>query len=113
MISNFHFIRPWWLLALLPLALLVWSIHRRQNAAQSWHGIIAPHLLPFLLSGQAQHARVSPLLFISLGWLMSVIAIAGPTWQREPAPFADETAALAIVVRVSPSMMTEDVQPSR
>jgi Ca-activated chloride channel family protein len=42
-----------------------------------------------------------------------VIAISSPTWRRDPAPFADDTAALVIVVKVSPSMLTEDVQPSR
>jgi Ca-activated chloride channel family protein len=33
--------------------------------------------------------------------------------MREPTPFADEVAALAIVVQVTPSMMASDVQPSR
>lgn len=114
MISDFHFIRPWWLLALIPLGLLVWSIRRRQDAAQAWHGIVAPHLLPFLLSGgETRRSWLTPLLLIAVGWLVAVTAIAGPTWQREPAPFAEDTAALAIVVKVSPSMMTEDVQPSR
>jgi Ca-activated chloride channel family protein len=42
-----------------------------------------------------------------------VVAIAGPTWKHEPAPFADDVAAIAIVMKVSPSMKTEDVQPSR
>jgi Ca-activated chloride channel family protein len=113
MMGDFHFIRPWWLLALLPLALLVWAIYRRQDSAQAWRAIIAPNLLPFLLSGSAQRKRISPLLLIAIGWLVSVLAIAGPTWRREPAPFADETAALAIVIKVSPSMKVEDIQPDR
>ena len=50
---------------------------------------------------------------LALGWLVAVLAIAGPTWRRERSPFAEDTAALAIVVKVSPSMKTEDVQPSR
>jgi Ca-activated chloride channel family protein len=50
---------------------------------------------------------------IALGWLLTIVAVAGPTWRHEPSPFADDAAALAIVVRVSPSMTTEDVQPSR
>lgn len=113
MISDFHFIRPWWLLALVPLALLVWAIRRRQDASLVWKTIVAPHLLPFLLSEKTRHRRFSPLLLTGTGWLLAVLAIAGPTWRREPAPFADDTAALAIVVKVTPSMTTEDVQPSR
>jgi Ca-activated chloride channel family protein len=112
-IGDFHFLRPWLLLALLPCALLWWAIWRRQDAAQAWHGIVAPHLLPFLLRGEARRSRFAPLHLIGLGWIVAIIAVAGPTWRREPAPFADDTAALAIVIKVSPSMMTEDVQPSR
>ena len=113
MIGGFHFLRPWWLLALVPCALLIWAIQRRESAAQSWHGIVAPHLLPFLLQGQNRRARFTPLHLIAIGWFVAVLAIAGPTWRREPSPFADDTAALAIVVKGSPSMNTEDVQPSR
>jgi len=113
MIGDFHFIRPWWLITLLPLALLIWAIYRRQDPAQAWRKIVAPNLLPFLLSGTTQRTRLSPLFLIAIGWLVSVLGIAGPTWRREPVPFADETAALAIVVKVSPSMKVEDVQPDR
>jgi Ca-activated chloride channel family protein len=113
MIGDFHFIRPWWLVALVPCALLVWAIVRNEDAEKPWRGIVAPHLLPFLLQGENRRSLFTPLHLIALCWLVAVLAIAGPTWRREPAPFAEDTAALAIVVKVSPSMMTEDVQPSR
>lgn len=109
----FHFIRPEWLLALLPAALLWWLLRRRTDPAQSWRRIVAPHLLDHLLAGDETKARFGPLHLITIGWVVIVIAIAGPTWKREPSPFAEDTAALAIVLKISPSMMTEDVQPSR
>ena len=59
MITDFHFIRPWWLLALVPLALLVRILHRREDASQAWHGIVAPHLLPFLPDVVACNGRFS------------------------------------------------------
>ena len=74
MMGDFHFLRPWLLLALVPCALLWWAIRRRQNAAHAWQGIVAPHLLPFLLRGQSAHGRFTPLHLIGLGWLCSVIA---------------------------------------
>lgn len=113
MIGDFHFIRPWALLAVLPFAALVWWIYRRQDASENWRQIVAPHLLPFLLSGQERRHWFSPTLLLAVGWLVTMIAIAGPTWQREPAPFADDQAAVAIVIKVSPSMITEDVTPTR
>ena len=113
MISDFHFLRPWWFVALIPVALLTWAIWKRQDTAQTWNGIVAPHLLPFLLQGQNSRARFTPLHLIAIGWVIALLAIAGPTWRREPSPFTEDTAALAIVVKVSPSMITEDLQPSR
>lgn len=113
MIGDFHFLRPWLLLAIVPCALLWWAIWRRQNVAQVWRGIVAPHLLPFLLRGTTRASRFTSLHLIGICWVIGTIALAGPTWRREPAPFADDTAALAIVIKISPSMITEDVQPSR
>jgi Ca-activated chloride channel homolog len=113
MIGDFHFARPWWLLALVPVIALAWGIRRRQDAGRTWQGIVAPHLLRRLVHGRAERGRFSPLLMIFAGWILACIAVAGPVWRRAPAPFAEDTAALAIIVRVSPTMMTEDVQPSR
>jgi Ca-activated chloride channel family protein len=111
--DEFHCIRPLWLLALVPALVVWWLLRRHTDAAQSWRGIVAPHLLPYLLSGRDQQAKFRPLDLIALGWLVGAIAVAGPTWKRESTPFAEDTVALAIVIKVSPSMMTEDVQPSR
>ncbi|WP_439133441.1 VWA domain-containing protein [Pseudomaricurvus sp.] len=109
----FHFIRPEWLLALLPAALLWWLLHRQTETQRAWRGIIAPQLLDHLWGGQQKQSRFGPLEWVGLSWLILILAIAGPSWKHVPSPFADDTAALAIVVKVSPSMETEDVQPSR
>lgn len=109
----FHFIRPAWLLALVPAALLLWQLGRSADAAFGWRGVIAPHLLEHLLGGAGRKSRFGPLPWLAATWLAATIAIAGPSWKLEPSPFADDTAALAIVLRVTPSMETEDIQPSR
>src|SRR3546814_8793567 len=53
-VHAFHFLRPWWLLALIPAwALFVWLGWRRRNTG-SWAGIIAAELLASLRpSGRA------------------------------------------------------------
>lgn len=109
----FHFIRPAWLLILIPAAILWWLLRRRTDSAEPWRGIVARHLLEHLLSGNKRSSWFGPLELLAVVWLIVIISIAGPTWKREPALFADDTAALSIVLRVSPSMITEDVQPSR
>jgi Ca-activated chloride channel family protein len=101
------------LLAFIPAALLWWGLRRHADARQVWRGIVAPHLLPHLLSGEERRARFGPLELVAIGWLAGVLVAAGPSWRRMPSPFAEDTAALAIVVKVTPSMLTEDVQPAR
>jgi Ca-activated chloride channel family protein len=46
-------------------------------------------------------------------WILGSLALAGPTWEREPAPFGEETAALVIVLKVTPTMLASDIQPTR
>jgi Ca-activated chloride channel family protein len=48
-----------------------------------------------------------------LAWLVAAIAIAGPTWRREPSPFADAQPPVMIVLKVAPSMTTTDLAPTR
>jgi Ca-activated chloride channel family protein len=113
MIGDFHFLRPWWLIALLPAALLVWRLACTQSADWVWHGIVAEHLLPHLFLKREQQRRIGPLVLLATVWALAVVALAGPAWKREPAPYADDSAALVIVVKVTPSMKTEDIQPDR
>jgi Ca-activated chloride channel family protein len=113
MIGDFHFLRPWWLIALPPAAFLIWRIARTQDADWVWRGIVAEHLLPHLFLKRKTHQRIGPLVLLALVWTLVIAALAGPTWKRQPAPFADDTAVLVIVVKVTPSMKTEDVQPDR
>jgi Ca-activated chloride channel family protein len=41
------------------------------------------------------------------------VALAGPAWQREPSPFADDEAGLIVLLKISETMKGTDVQPSR
>jgi Ca-activated chloride channel family protein len=108
-----HMIRPDWLLALFPAALLWWLLRRHTDSGRAWRGIIAPHLLAHLWGGETRPSHFNPLVVLGAIWLLGIVAIAGPTWTHEPSPFAEDTAALAIVMNVSPSMETEDIPPSR
>jgi Ca-activated chloride channel family protein len=112
-ISQFHFLRPWWLLAIIPTCGLTFLIWRRQDAQRQWQQIIAPHLLNHLLVGGEPRRQVRPVHVLLAVWLITIMALAGPTWRREPSPFTADQAALAIVIEVTPTMQAQDIQPSR
>ena len=112
-LDNFHFLRPWWLLGMVPLAVgLAMQWHRRRTQSR-WEGIIAPDLLKHLLVSGSESRTFSPQHLAMLLGLLAVVAAAGPSWrQASDALFKDE-AALVIALDVSATMETTDVQPSR
>ncbi|WP_167854850.1 VWA domain-containing protein [Mangrovimicrobium sediminis] len=112
-LQAFHFLRPAWWLALLPAALLYLLLRRRADSARVWRGLVAPHLLAYLWAEQGAARCSGPLQWVAAIWLLAILAIAGPSWRHQPSPFAEDTAALAVVIRVAPTMLTEDIQPSR
>jgi len=114
LIAAFHFLRPLWLLALPLLLALAWTYHRQRDPRQLLGSLIAPHLLPHLLVAAQQHRRrLQPAPLLLLLVVLSVLALAGPSWQKQPTPFASEDATLMIVLRVAESMQSGDIKPSR
>lgn len=113
MVFSLHLLRPYWLLALIPVALLWWALWRRQDAHGAWRQLIAPHLLDHLLVAAGRRARLRPIHLLLAVWLLSLLALSGPSWQKEPSPFAEDEAGMVVVLKVTPSMMATDVQPTR
>ncbi len=111
--SEFHFLRPLWLLALLP-TLLVWFLAWRKTATLGTLAkVVDPHLLKHLLVDDESVRGFRPIHMLGIIWLVSLLALAGPSWQGEPSPFADEQAGLFVLLRVSQTMLASDLQPTR
>jgi len=113
MMAEFHFIRPLLLLAMLPAALVLLGLMRRHDPTRAWRRVIASHLLPYLLDEGSAKRGVKPHALLGVVLFLSILALAGPTWEREPSPFVDDTAALVIVLELTPTMLAQDIQPSR
>jgi len=112
-VSEFHLLRPYWLLSLLPLMLVCWAIWRRQDFHARLRKVISPHLLEHLVVGEQRTRRLRPVSMLILIWIVTVIALTGPTWQREAAPFTDDDAGLVVLLKVTATMKATDIQPSR
>ena len=113
MLSSFHFLRPYWLLMILPAIVIYWLLWRQQSASRQWSSAIAPHLLKHLIVGSEQQKRVRPSRLLLPLLIIAALAMAGPTWKREPTPFTEDQAPLVIALDVSSSMEMTDIQPSR
>lgn len=113
MITAFHFIRPLWLLALLPLAWILWRYWRQRQQNSNWQSVCDPHLLPHLLiDGQGQASR-APFWLLACAGVLSILALAGPTWSKLPQPVYRNTAATVVLFNLSQTMNASDVTPTR
>ena len=111
--ENIHLLRPWALLLILPALALWWFGRQAADTTRRWARVMDPDLLKLLIVGGETGRRLGPHDLLLLGWLVTTIAVAGPTWQREPSPFADALPPVMIVLKVAPSMSTTDLAPSR
>ncbi len=113
MIETFHFLRPWWFIALIP-ALIIFIYSLNKTAGRSnWNEHCDPHLLKYLLvHNQASHKTWLPYILLLI-WLVMVFALSGPTWSRYAEPIYQKNIARIIALDVSTSMNANDITPSR
>jgi len=111
--TQFHWLRPLWLLAIIPALVLCIFLWQKKRHAHQWQQLIAPELLPFLLDGKTVHTKKSLIWVLLLAWIISSIAIAGPSWVKRPTPVEKNQNALVILLDLSYSMISEDIKPSR
>jgi Ca-activated chloride channel family protein len=109
----FHFLRPLWLFALIPVATIVLLVLRRESAQARWGGVIAPHLLEHLIVRPEKGWGIAPPYVVAAGLTLGILALSGPTWRRELPPFVEDKAPLMIALAVTSSMGRQDVAPSR
>ena len=112
-LSNFHFIRPYYLLSLIPAIILALLLLKNKLAQGDWSKVCDAELMPYVL--QQKPVKQNPWLFLSgcLAALLAIIALAGPTWQRLDSPVFRNDAALVIALNLSVTMDATDVKPSR
>ncbi|MEN8214520.1 MAG: VWA domain-containing protein, partial [Pseudomonadota bacterium] len=112
--QEFHFLYPWWLLLLLPLALLLWQLRRyRDVRGGEWNRVVDPRLQPYVIVPGESVGRQRSWWLIGLAGLIAIIALAGPAWKKLPQPVHQLQSPLVILLDLSTSMYAKDQKPSR
>lgn len=109
---HFHFLHPYWLLALPPLAAFALWLARRRGRDGVWTKLLDGELLSVLRLSEAGPRR-SPWPLVGMSWTLAVLALAGPTWQRQITPAYRAPGAWIVALELSPSMDAADLPPSR
>ncbi|MFK7731188.1 MAG: VWA domain-containing protein [Pseudomonadales bacterium] len=112
-LEEFHFLRPQLLLLVLPAALALYLIWRRRLSGSTWFNVIDSELLPHLLEGEQTAKERWPITLAGVAALITILALAGPAWQRLPQPVSQTQDALLILLDLSLSMRAGDIAPSR
>lgn len=111
-LQSLHLLRPEWLWALLALPAL-WAAWRlRQRRGEAWRGVVDEHLLPHLLEPGGRRVRRA-LWMGALGYMIAVLALAGPSWRQVEQPLWQSQAPLVIALDLSTAALASDLPPSR
>ncbi len=111
--TEFHFLRAGWIV-LIPIAiLLIFFFKRRMLTIGNWEKLIDKRLLPYVMSRRQLSDNHYKWWLISLISVLSIIALAGPTWERIEQPSFRTDQSLVIALDLSRSMNAQDITPNR
>ncbi|MCK9798655.1 VWA domain-containing protein [Pseudomonas sp. MAFF 302030] len=108
-----HWFRPAWLLLVPLLVLLLWQLWHRQKRAGRWQVILPPAFHAALLSGGNGRESKLPWVALGLAWLIAVLALLGPSWQRVEQLSQKPADPLVVLLELTPEMLAADVSPNR
>lgn len=106
--SDFQLLNPNWLYAIIPAVLLSIWLYRKPKTTS----LIANHLSQQLGLDQTNtHSSVVGVLLSA--WLIAIIALAGPSFQKQQVPSFGVNNARVIVMDMTLSMYATDLAPNR
>ena len=111
--SEFHFLRPEWFWGLLVFLLLPLLVHKRKNHGGLWQKLCDGRLLDFQLVSGTEKSFFLPFLLLAAGWMLSLFALAGPTWKKLPQPAVKKGADTVYALDISVLMTPSDIKPTR
>jgi len=111
------FLRPAWLL-LVPVVLLAWTWWYRHaiHRSSGWEAEVDPDLRPYVIETgdqPAPGARLRGPLALLIGWLLALLILSGPVFERRAVPVFEAPASTVILFDLSRSMLSTDLPPDR
>jgi Ca-activated chloride channel family protein len=113
-LALFHFIRPYWLLAFIPLVIITALILKHKLQRGNWVNVCDAELLPYILQEKSVKQSRFPVISINvIACVLTILALASPTWERVPSPVFRNDSGLVIALNLSQTMEAGDIKPTR
>jgi Ca-activated chloride channel family protein len=108
-----HWLRPfWWLL--LPLLLgLLWLLAQRKKRHGRWQELLPEAFHSTLLRANPRRASRLPWMALGLAWLLALLALLGPGWQRVEQNDLKPADPLVVLLELTPQLLASDASPNR
>ncbi|KTD76358.1 vWA domain-containing protein [Legionella waltersii] len=113
MIADFHFLRPWWLLMIIPLLLLVKILWQQNPKLYAWSDVCDSHLLDHLIQSKGHGKRMFSFSFLLFSIFFMILGISGPTWHKMPVPLFKAVQPRVLLLDMSDNMLSGDLSPNR
>lgn len=109
---GLDFLRPWWLLGVVPwVAAALFVINRRHNSS-GWEQVVDPVLQPYVIEPGKAQGSIDKWLVL-LAWLLCLLTLSGPVWDKQDIPVFQGQQAQVVLFDLSRSMYSDDIKPSR
>ncbi len=113
-LHAFHFLRPWWLLAIPLWILLSYGVWKGRRQGSGWAKLCDPALLKYLVGDTPTRGKSGfRIAIMTLSGVLAISALAGPVWKQWPQPVFRSQSGMIIVLDLSRSMLAGDIKPSR
>ncbi|MGE8362162.1 VWA domain-containing protein [Pseudomonas sp.] len=108
-----YWLRPYWLLLVPLLGWLLWLLWHREKRTGRWQLLLPAAFHSTLLSGGRGHNSRLPWIALGLAWLLGLLALLGPSWQRVEQSNLKPADPLVVILELTPSMLATDASPNR
>ena len=111
--TNFHFLRPEWLILQVLALVLIIKGRSVMNESRHWSRLISKPMQPHILLPVKGTAKLSLRQWSGIVLGIASLALAGPTWEREIPDGFEQEGVVFVVIDSRVSMDIDDIKPSR
>lgn len=105
--KDFHFLRPWALILVVPVLVLYVLAKWRSTLASRWGQFLKKEYLEVLAVDSAGRSWLNPARLMLISCVVASLAAAGPSWQMRANPLQQNQQAIFLALQLNNSMQDE------